>query len=62
MRIVTIIQARMGSTRLPGKVLLDLQGATMLARVVERAPRATHLPYRPGSWDGMVPNLSGPTS
>jgi len=41
MRIVTIIQARMGSTRLPGKVLLDLAGATMLARVVERARRAT---------------------
>ncbi len=34
--IVGIIQARMGSTRLPGKALLDLAGAPFLARVVER--------------------------
>jgi spore coat polysaccharide biosynthesis protein SpsF len=40
MRIVAIIQAHMGSTRLPGKVLLDLAGRTMLARVVRRAQRA----------------------
>ncbi len=37
MRVATIIQARYGSTRLPGKVLMDLGGATVLARVVERA-------------------------
>ena len=37
MRVATIIQARMGSTRLPGKVLLDLGGRTVLARVIERA-------------------------
>jgi spore coat polysaccharide biosynthesis protein SpsF len=36
MRIVAIIQARMNSTRLPGKVLADLGGRTMLARVVQR--------------------------
>jgi len=35
-----IIQARMSSTRLPGKVLLDLAGQPMLARVVERTQRA----------------------
>src|SRR5579863_4675968 len=40
MRVVTIIQARMGSTRLPGKVMLDLRGKTVLARVVERMRRA----------------------
>src|SRR5580658_3737110 len=33
----------MGSTRLPGKVLKDLCGATVLARVVNRASRATLL-------------------
>jgi spore coat polysaccharide biosynthesis protein SpsF len=38
---VAIIQARMTSTRLPGKVLLDLHGKPMLQRVVERARRAS---------------------
>jgi spore coat polysaccharide biosynthesis protein SpsF len=38
--IVAIIQARMGSSRLPGKVLLDLGGQPMLNRVVERTKRA----------------------
>jgi spore coat polysaccharide biosynthesis protein SpsF len=40
---VAIIQARMGSTRLPGKVLLPLLGAPMLTRVVRRASRASRL-------------------
>ena len=40
MRTVTIVQARMGSSRLPGKVLLDVAGATVLARVVQRLKRA----------------------
>jgi spore coat polysaccharide biosynthesis protein SpsF len=43
MRSVAIIQARMGSTRLPGKVLKDLGGETVLARVVRRTERATLL-------------------
>jgi spore coat polysaccharide biosynthesis protein SpsF len=34
------VQARLGSTRLPGKVLLDLAGEPMLARVVRRVQRA----------------------
>jgi spore coat polysaccharide biosynthesis protein SpsF len=34
---VTIIQARMSSSRLPGKVLQDIGGRPMLAWVVERA-------------------------
>ena len=36
MRIVAIIQARMGSTRLPGKTLEKIAGMTMLERVVRR--------------------------
>lgn len=37
MKVVLLIQARMGSTRLPGKVLKYLRGKTVLARVVERS-------------------------
>ena len=36
MNVVAIIQARMRSTRLPGKVLKDLGGRTVLAKVVSR--------------------------
>jgi len=38
--IVAIIQARMSSSRLPGKVLLELAGKPMLQWVVERTRRA----------------------
>ena len=34
--IVAIIQARTGSTRLPGKVLLDLEGQPVLSHVITR--------------------------
>ncbi|GAA4718743.1 cytidylyltransferase domain-containing protein [Brevibacillus fulvus] len=37
MRSVVIIQARMGSTRLPGKVMKELIDQTVLAHVVQRA-------------------------
>ena len=44
MKVVAIIQARTGSTRLPGKVLKELAGEPMLARVVD--PRADRRPGR----------------
>lgn len=40
MTVVAVVQARTGSTRLPGKVLLDLAGEPMLVRHVERVRRA----------------------
>lgn len=46
-RIIAIIQARRASTRLPDKVLLDIAGQPMLARVVERTRLAKTL-------DGVV--------
>lgn len=42
-RVVGLIQARMRSTRLPGKVLLPLAGAPLLQRLVERVGRAERL-------------------
>lgn len=41
MKTVIIIQARMASTRLPGKVMMDLNGAPMLYQVMARARLAS---------------------
>ncbi len=41
MKTVAIIQARLGSTRLPRKVLLPLAGEPMLAQVIARVRRAS---------------------
>lgn len=41
MKTITIIQGRMNSSRLPGKILLEIAGQPMLARVYVRAARAS---------------------
>lgn len=43
MRVGAVIQARMSSRRLPGKVLRELAGKPVLQRVVERVSRAKGL-------------------
>lgn len=43
MKTVAIIQARMTSSRLPGKILADIAGSAMLLHVVRRARRCTAL-------------------
>ncbi len=40
MKVVVVIQARTGSTRLPGKVLLPAAGAPLLTRMIERVSAA----------------------
>jgi len=42
-RVVLIIQARMGSTRLPGKSMMNLAGAPLVERILERVKRCTQL-------------------
>jgi len=39
-KVVLILQARMGSTRLPGKSMMDIAGAPLLGRILERVKRA----------------------
>jgi spore coat polysaccharide biosynthesis protein SpsF len=40
---LAIIQARMSSSRLPGKVLMDISGKPMLQRVIERTMQAKYI-------------------
>jgi len=41
--ILAVLQARMSSTRLPGKVMANLQGAPMILRQIERLRRSRRL-------------------
>jgi len=43
MSTVIIIQARVGSTRLPNKVLTDIAGKPMLQRVIERCSKSKNI-------------------
>jgi spore coat polysaccharide biosynthesis protein SpsF len=42
-KVVAIIQARTGSTRLPGKVLMDLCGKTVLGHVISRVKKSREI-------------------
>jgi len=46
-KVIASIEARMGSTRLPGKVLMDIAGAPALTRLLRRLRRAKRI-------DGIV--------
>jgi spore coat polysaccharide biosynthesis protein SpsF len=41
MKTIAVIQARLGSTRLPGKVMFPLDGLPVLARILERLDSST---------------------
>src|SRR5438128_350065 len=57
-RTRVVIQARMGSTRLPGKIMADLAGRPMLAHIVRRLQAAAA--FVPGIWEVVVATSTDP--
>jgi len=43
MKFIAIIQARCGSSRLPGKILIDICGKPVLQRVIERVQKSKYV-------------------
>ena len=43
MTVIAIVQARMGSTRLPGKVMADLAGKPQIRLLLDRLARSRHI-------------------
>ena len=46
-KVLIVIQARMNSSRLPGKIMYDFAGAPMLQRLIERVLPSTKV-------DGLI--------
>src|SRR4051812_2898516 len=57
-RTRVVIQARMGSTRLHGKIMADLAGRPMLAHIVRRLQATAE--YVPGAWEVVVATSTDP--
>ena len=58
MKTVVVVQARMGSTRLPGKIAMPINGMPLLGRVVRRLQAAGDLV--PGGMRVMVASSTAP--